>query len=137
MIEIQALVKDAFEVISLILVFAFVLFDIRYPQIVKQLEKDFPPTDRVKDRELYARDLRQTILLGSLPLVIIYCLLIFLFTPTLISVLKDTNFQLLQFDFVLTAFVLVYFFILVFAIWSLYLAFRLVYRWREVTGSNR
>lgn len=137
MIEIQALVKDAFEVISLILVFAFVLFDIRYPQIVKQLEKDLPPKDRVKDRELYARDLRQTILLGALPLVIIYCLLLFLFTPTLISILKDTNFQLLQFDFVLTAFVLVYFFILVFAIWSLYLAFRLVYRRREVTGSNR
>ena len=134
MVEIQTLVKDSFEVISLILVFAFVLFDIRYPQINRQLEKDVPHKDRIRDRTLYANDLRQTILIGALPLVIIYCLLLFLFTPTLISIITSSSFQLFRFDFLLTAFVLVYFFILVFALWSLYLTFCLVKRRSEASS---
>ena len=131
--EIQTLVKDSFEVISLILVFAFVLFDIRYPQITRQLERDLPHRDRTKDRQLYAKDLRQAILIGALPLVIIYSLLLFLFTPTLVSIITSSTFQFFRFDFLLTAFVLVYLFILVFALWSLYLTFRLVKRRREAS----
>jgi len=132
--EIQTLVKDSFEVISLILVFAFVLFDIRYPQITRQLERDLPHRDRTKDRQLYAKDLRQAILIGALPLVIIYSLLLFLFTPTLVSIITSSTFQFFRFDFLLTAFVLVYLFILGFALWSLYLTLRLVKRRREASS---
>jgi ABC-type multidrug transport system fused ATPase/permease subunit len=134
--EVKSLIHDSFEVISLILVFAFVLFDIRYPQIVKQLQKDIPHKDRIKDRERYTKDLRQVLLIGALPLVLIYGALLYLFTPTLISTIANTEFRLLRFDFLLTAFILVYIFILVFFFWSIYLAVRLINRARETSTQN-
>lgn len=134
--EITLLIHNSFEVISLILVFAFVLFDIRYPQITKQLEKDIPHKDRTKDRERHAKDLRQVLLISALPLVLINGVLLFLFTPTLIIVIVNSEFHLLRFDFLLTAFILVYIFILIFFLWSLYLAVRLINRRRETVIPN-
>ncbi len=134
--EITSLIHNSFEVISLILVFAFVLFDIRYPQIIKQLEKDIPNKDRTKDRERHAKDLRQVLLTSALPLMLINGVLLFLFTPTLIIVIVNSEFHLLRFDFLLTAFILVYIFILIFFLWSLYLAVRLINRIRETVIPN-
>ncbi len=134
--EVNSLIRDSFEVISLILVFAFVLFDIRYPQIVRQLQKDIPHKDRIKDRERYAKDLRQALIIGALPVVLIYGALLYLFTPTLISLLANTEFRILRFDFLLSAFIMVYIFILVFFVWSLYLALRLINRRREISTPN-
>lgn len=125
-------IKDAFDIISLILVFAFVLFDIRYPQINKELEKDLPPEERSKERARLARDLRKSLLLGALPLVVIYGLLLYLFSPLLISTIGSANFQIWRFDFTLTAFVVVYILIGVFLIWSIYLAARLINRIMEI-----
>lgn len=129
--EIHALIHDSFEVISLILVFAFVLFDIRYPQIIKHLEKDIPPKERRKERINHSKDLRRVFLTAGLPLLIVYAALLFLFSPLLVTVVANTQFHLLRFDFLITAFILVYIFILVFFIWSLFLAVRLIIRIRK------
>lgn len=125
-------IKDAFDIISLILVFAFVLFDIRYPQINKELEKDIPPKERSKERGRLAKDLIKSLWIGALPLVVIYGLLLYLFSPLLISTIGNTNFQILRFDFTLTAFIVVYILIGAFLIWSILLAVRLIRRIREI-----
>lgn len=125
-------INDAFDIIGLILVFAFVLFDIRYPQINKELEKDLPPKERRQERARLAKDLRRSLLIGALPLVVIYLVLLYLFSPLFISTISSSDFHLWRFDFTLTAFILVYFLICAFLIWSLYLAARLVKRIREI-----
>lgn len=130
--ETNLLIKDAFEVISLILVFAFVLFDIRYPQINKALDKVIPPEELRQERSILAKNLRQSFLSGVLPLVIIYGVMLYLFSPLLITTITNTKLNLWRFDFIITAFVLVYFFILFFFIWSVYLAVKLILRIREV-----
>jgi sterol desaturase/sphingolipid hydroxylase (fatty acid hydroxylase superfamily) len=130
--DINLLIKDAFDIISLILVFAFVLFDIRYPQINKELDKVIPPGERRQERARLAKDLRQSLLVGAVPLVVIYAVLLYLFSPLFITAVTNANLQLWRFDFMLTAFILVYIFIFVFLIWSVYLAVRLISRIREI-----
>lgn len=129
--DIHTLIHNSFEVVSLILVFAFVLFDIRYPQIINQLDKDIPPTGRKKERLRHAKDLRRTLLVGDLPLIIVYGICAYLFSPLFITVLSNSKLHLWRFDFLLSAFVIVYIFLLVFLLWSLYLALRLIRRFRE------
>jgi hypothetical protein len=71
-------------------------------------------------------------LVGAVPLVVIYAVLLYLFSPLFITAVTNANLQLWRFDFMLTAFILVYIFIFVFLIWSVYLAVRLISRIREI-----
>lgn len=135
--DINLLIKEAFDIISLILVFAFVLFDIRYPQINKELDKIIPPEELRQERARLAKDLRRSLLIGAVPLVVIYGVLLYLFSPLFITAVTNANLHLWRFDFILTAFILVYIFIFVFLIWSVYLAVRLINRIRETKISSK
>jgi hypothetical protein len=135
--DLNLLIKEAFDIISLILVFAFVLFDLRYPQINKELDKNIPPAELLKERARLGRDLRKMLLIGALPLVIIYGAILFLFSPLFIDTVTNSSFHLWRFDFILTAFILVYIIIFAFFIWSINLAVRLIKRIRELLSPGK
>ena len=126
--DIGLLIKDSFNVISLLLVFVFVLFDIRYPQIIKELEKDIPDKDLELERKNHRKKLMNRLLYQNLPLIIVNGILLYLFLPLLITVLLNSRFQIWHFDFVRTAFVIVIMLIAAFFFWSIYLAYLLLKR---------
>ena len=126
--DIGLLIKDSFNVISLLLVFVFVLFDIRYPQIIKELEKDIPDKDLELERKNHRKKLMNGLLYQNLPLIIVNGILLYLFLPLLITVLLNSRFQIRRFDFVRTAFVIVIMLIAAFFFWSIYLAYLLLKR---------
>ena len=135
--DINTLIKDSVDVISLVLVFAFVLFDIRYPQITKELDKPIPPKERIEERRRHRKELVRVLLIASFPLVLGYGILLYLFVPLLSRVVYASRIHLWQFDFLRSAFIVVFIFIFVFFIWSVYLAIRLVYRIKQIrTGDS-
>jgi hypothetical protein len=126
MIDINQLIKDSFDVISLILVFVFVLFDLRYPQIMEELKKELPPKDRKLERDKQKEKLKQVLLVSNAPLIVIYGFLFYLFLPLLFRVRSESRISLWQFDFVRTAFVFIVALIFGFLIWSIKLAVQMV-----------
>jgi len=130
--DVNSLIKDSFDVIGLVLVFAFVLFDIRYPQIIKELERPIPPKERTSERRIYRQKFMRVLLLSNFPLVLGYGLLLYLFSPLLIKVISSSNIQLWGFDFLPSAFVMVFILIFLFFIWSAYLTVRVVKKVNQI-----
>lgn len=126
--DINQLIKQSFDSISLILVFVFVLFGIRYPQINDDLKKEIPDSTRKIERKKYKEKLKENLSSKALPLVIIYGFLFYLFLPLLLKIFSSSKLQLWDFDIMRTTFVVVDLFILSFLIWSLSQAIRLIKR---------
>jgi hypothetical protein len=126
--DLSEVIKTSFEAISLILIFVFVLFDLRYPQIMEDLAKEIPLATRTKERIKHKSNLTKTLFLKSIPLVAILGVILYLFLPTSIRVLSESEFQLWRFDLLRTAFLIVFGLIFIFFVWSVVLLLRLVSR---------
>ena len=126
--ELSQLIKDSFDVISLILVFAFVLFDIRYPRIINNLNIEIPPKDRKIERKNHRIKLMQSLYLHSLPLIIIYGVLLYIQLPLFFRVVLESKVQLWNFNFLRSAFFVIITIISIFLVWSIYLAVRLLFK---------
>lgn len=126
--NLNQLIKDSFDVISLILVFAFVLFDLKYPLIIKETDQEIPPKERIIERYKHKKKLIMTLMTSNISLVIIFGMLFYLFLPLSIKVVSESDVSLWQFDFIRTAFVFIVGWILIFWIWSFVLAVKMLLR---------
>ncbi len=123
--DVAQRLKDSFSAISLMLVFVFVWFDIRYPQIIADIHKDLPDPARTRDRENHRRMLRNSLLQKCVPLLVVNGALLYLLLPLLVDVLRTSTFKLWGFDFLKTAFLVVFLFITGFFVWSAFLGYQL------------
>lgn len=124
--EIGPDLQSAPEFISLILVFITVFFDLRYPQIIKDIRKGIPSGEKAKkDLKL---GLTNSLLTKSLPIVLINLLSFYLFLPSVIEIIKSYKLSLWNFDFAVSTFVFVAFLISIYLFWSLYLFVLLIIR---------
>lgn len=130
--SISPAINNSFDAISLILVFVFVLFDVRYPQITKQLQKDIPPKERKIERENFRKEIKECLIRSDIPLTVITGILLYLFLPLLIQVFQNSRFVFWGFDFARTAFVIVFGLIFFFFAWSAYLGYLLVRMMRRI-----
>jgi len=121
-------IKEAFDALGLILVFVFVLFDVKYPQILKDLDRQPPPPGRELDRSSYRKDLRRSLLRNSLPLIVIDGVMLYLLLPLTVRVLQTSRLELWNFDFQRASFLAVALFIAVFFLWSIGLGVELLQR---------
>jgi hypothetical protein len=126
--DLSPLISRSFDVVSLVLVFVFVLFDIRYPQITQTIKKEIPDKAREKDRRFYRDELQKCLLQKNLPLVLIYGVLTYLLLPLLVGIFAQSRIDLWNFDLLRTGYLVVFLFVLAFFLWSVWLGVRLVVR---------
>jgi len=124
-------IKDSFDAIEIILVFIFVLFDIRYPKIVKDINADIPIAERIIARKQHHEKLIHSFLINSLPLIFINGFILYLLLPLVVQVFLTSKLDLWNFDFLRTSLILVFIFIFIFFTWSLYLGIKYLGKIRE------
>jgi len=119
-------IQSAAELISLILVFTTILFDIRYPQLQKDIESEIPagPIARKRHKDILVK----SFLLKSLPITIVNGAAFFLFLPFVVEILQNSRFAPWGFDFVISAFMFIAIFELLFALWAGFLSMKLLLR---------
>lgn len=117
-------IQTAFQATSLILVFVTVLFGLRYPQIQRDIGKETPVGEKAKAR--LREDLWKSLLVNCTPLLVINGAASYLFSPLLVRVVRGSRFEVWSFDFSRTSFVFIALLVLVFFLWSCYLAAQLV-----------
>jgi hypothetical protein len=132
MMMIDQEIKQAFDAISLLLVFVTVFFDMKYKVIQVDLKKEIPTGDKAKKH--FREELIQSLLINCGFLVIVTGAICYMFTPTLIKLVSKAGFNLWNFDFIRTAFVAISIFTFIFFLWSLDLSRRLI---RRIQAINR
>jgi hypothetical protein len=129
--DLDKILLDAFQASSIILVFVTILFGLRYPAIVNEVNReDILSGDLAKRRE--KKRLWNNFFVNCFPLVFISLWCSYLFLPLFIKVLQNTHFSLFEFDFLPTAFVFVSFWVWLLTVWSIFLSFLFIKRIRSI-----
>jgi len=120
-------IRAAFEATSLLLVFVAVLFGVRYPQITKDLEEE-PKEESAEAKGTLRHQLCTSLLANCLPLVVIDGAVFYLFLPLAVRIVRESRFDAWGFDFARTTFLVIAGLVLLFFVWSVYLAVQLARR---------
>ncbi|MFP7335198.1 hypothetical protein SFC23_17785 [Shouchella clausii] len=122
--ELNLTLNDTFNAISILLVFVTMLFSIRYPEIKEILDEPLQ-TDKPKALERQKIKVKRDLFSKWLPVVILNLIVVYTMTPLAFKTLVQSSLSLLNFDFIRTTFILIWFFIIVFSTSSIILLLKL------------
>lgn len=129
--DIDKLILDTFQAINLILVFGTILFGIRYQEIVREINQE-QPLNGAKGLKKRKEELKNSFWIKCFPQIILFGGLLYLFLPIIVKVFQNCSFLFWNFNFLPTAFVFIYILIMVFFIWSIVLAVRILKKIKEI-----
>jgi hypothetical protein len=124
--SLDQVIKDSFSIISLLLVFVFVLFDVRYPEIQEKIKEDPENIILVKENKNFREELWKFIFLKCSPLIIILGSILYLLLPNFYNILISSTFNIWNFNFIRTSYFLVTILTAIFFIWTIYLIICLI-----------
>ena len=119
--------------ISLLMVFLTVFLDVVHKDATTSIKKSLPPKEQEKARKAYLNELVLLLCFKCLPLMFSFILLFYLLLPAAAKIIKESSFEIWQFDLGLTLFVFIEAAILVFAILSTSLTIKVLRRYRNTS----
>lgn len=122
--ELNIILNETFNAISILLVFVTVLFSIRYPEIKEVLDEPLQK-DKPKALKRQKNKIKKDLFSKWLPVVILNLIVVYTMTPLAFKTLVQSSLSLLNFDFIRTTFILVWYFIIAFSISSLTILIKL------------
>ena len=123
-------IKQAFDAISLLLVFVTVFFDLKYKIIQLDLKEKIPAGD--KEKKHLQDKLVQSLFINCGLLAGVNGVITYMFAPMIVKLVQNVGFALWHFDFMRTAFVAISIFTLIFFIWSILLTGQLIKKIRGI-----
>lgn len=127
--ELRQDILDAFQAVSLIIVFVTVMFGIRYPTIIENLKMEIPSPPLARRRtklkvlhSLLINCVLQLLLIGGS---------LYLCLPLTIRIIKEYSFKLWNFEFLPTSFILVFVWISFIFCWCLILTIEMIIKHRK------
>jgi flagellar biosynthesis protein FlhB len=119
---------DSFSAISVLLVFIIMLFTLRYPKIIADINKEIPRKEKIKEREREKRRLKSSFIINCMPQTVLLGITAYLFLPLSIYIIKNSQFSFWNFDFLITIFIFISGWIWSFFIWSLVLGLKILFK---------
>lgn len=116
---------DSFSATGVLLVFVIMLFSLKYPIIMADINRDGPRKDKTRECERERKRLMNSFIINCIPQTVILGITAYLFLPLTVHITKNSQFSFWEFDFVITMFVFVVIWIWIFFIWSLILGIKL------------
>lgn len=129
--DLNTLLNDSFDAISILLVFVTVLFSIRYPEIKTVLEEPLL-TGKPKALERQKKNIKSVLLIKWLPVVTINFIVVYSMIPLAINIISQSTISFFNFDFIRTAFILIWYLNIAFFIMSILLLSKLINKIREI-----
>lgn len=120
--ETSSDIANAFQALSVLLVFNTLLFSIKYPQFISDIdEHNLPESNLPRQLNQYKKKMKVNFGSGLIPVLLLNFICSYLVTPATIKFMTISTFSFLEFDFFKTAFVLVSFLLYVSTILSIYI----------------
>lgn len=132
--DLNSVLESSFDGISLLLVFVTVLFSLRYPEMIDILEERIEK-GKPKNLEKQIQTIQKGILVKWLPVVCLTFIVAYSSAPLAIEVIKSSRIELLNFDFVRTSFILIWYVNIGFFVGSIVLLLRLFKKRIEIRRS--
>ena len=118
-------ILNAIQATSVILVFVTLFFSMKYPEIMKSINKNHPVAGEVAMKN--AKDeLKSSFFVNCLPQIVVNTIFGYLFLPISIKVIQNSVFKIWNFDFLPTAFIFIVVWIWVLLIWNIYISIKLL-----------
>ena len=127
---------NAFQALSVILVFVTVLFGVKYPQFCADIDSKMPDPRLGKELHSYIQRLKINFISNLIPIMIVNVTCSYLVMPTVYKIVITSSFNLIDFDFLKTAFVMVAGLIYLFTIYTFYIGYQYVNMIRRGTKSK-
>lgn len=122
--DLRQNILDAFQAISLLLVFVTMLFTLRYPAIVTDLNEETP--SGLRARRKLADKLTRGFWMNAAPIILLDGAALYLLLPLAVEIIRSGTLMPWNADLLLRAYIFVVFWIGAFLVWSSLLGFRLV-----------
>lgn len=124
--DLKSIIIDSFSATSVLLVFVIMLFSLRYPKIIEDIDKEIPREEKTRECEREKRRLMHSFIINCIPQTLLLGITIYLFLPLTIYIIKNSQFSFWNFDFNITMFIFVVGWIWIFFIWSFILGLRVL-----------
>lgn len=124
MLDLDSVIANSFGALSVLLVFSTLIFSIRYPEILKDIEHVFS----IGKKQALSREkktLMNNLIFKWFPVVIITFICAYVMMPLGIKILKTSYLNVFDFDMLRTTFVLVWYFSILLFSSTIYLGIRL------------
>ncbi|PEQ84667.1 hypothetical protein CN481_22125 [Bacillus sp. AFS006103] len=128
--ELNSILNDSFDAISILLVFVTVLFSIRYPEIKTVIDEPLQ-NDKPKALERQKKGIRSALLIKWIPVTALNFIVVYSMTPLALNTISKSTLSLFNFDFIRTTFILIWYFNIAFFISSIIILVKLFCKIRE------
>ncbi|MED1607520.1 hypothetical protein MKX67_03755 [Cytobacillus sp. FSL W7-1323] len=128
--DLNKLIEGSFNAISILLVFSTGLFSISYPSINDVLNEDI---DRGKPKALKRQKEKLYNILFSkcIPILTLSTIIVYISSPLGIRIASESTLDLIHFDFIRTAYMLIWFLNIGIFIISVYLLYQLIMKIKD------
>lgn len=125
--DLNELIENTFDAISIMLVFVTVLFSIRYPEMKKILEEQLEKDKPIKFKR-QKRRIKSELFYKWLPVIVLNFIVVYTLAPLAIKTIISSELALIHFDFIRTSFVLIWYVSIAFLISSLLIFIKILFR---------
>lgn len=123
--ELNSILNDSFDAISILLVFVTVLFGIRYPEIKTVLDEPLE-TGKPKALERQKKNIKSVLLIKWIPVLAMNFIVVYSMTPLAFNTISQSSISFFNFDFIRTTFVFIWYFNIAFFLISILLSVKLI-----------
>ncbi len=127
---LTATLVGAFSALSVLLVFVTVLYSLRYQSVLDALDAEIPK-DKPKAAGGLSKRLYETMIFHWGPVAFLIAICFYVTTPLAIQIIGTSSFNPVSFDFLQTAFVLVWVVVGLFTFSSWRIMYKLFLRYQE------
>lgn len=130
--DINSLIESSFDAVSVLLVFVTVLFSLRYPEIKKLLDEPLQ-TDKPIALKRQKKAIKNDLFYKWLPVVFLNFVIVYLLTPLAIKTIINSKVAIINFDFIKTSLVLIWYLNIALLLSSIYLLFQILIKLKKST----
>ncbi|MFA9397400.1 MAG: hypothetical protein ACERKV_03925 [Clostridiaceae bacterium] len=130
MSNLDLLLNNSMTAISLLLIFVTTLFSIKYEKIKEYTVEDIK-VDKPKEKNRQKEKFKKALIFEWSPVIFLNLICVYLLLPSVIEIIKNSHFSFFNFDFIRTAFVLIWIMLILFSIFSIKIAIILITKINE------
>lgn len=130
--DLDLLLNNSMTAISLLLIFVTTIFSMKYEKIKKCTAEDIEedqPMEKKRQKERF----KKALFFEWLPVIFLNLICVYLMLPSVIKIIKNSYFSFFNFDFIRTAFILIWIMLIIFSIFSIKIAIILISKIKECT----
>lgn len=125
--ELDSILESSFDAVSVLLVFLTVLFSIRYPEILNSLNEPLS-FDKPKLLKRQKSKIKNNLIFKWVPVVFLNIVIVYLLTPLGIKVINNSSLSIINFNFIRTSYVLIWYLNIAYLFTSIYLMLQIFYK---------